>query len=292
MSQKISKIVIPVAGVGTRGLPFTKEVPKELLPIIDIPAIHFVVEEAVNSGISQIVFVTAKGKSAIEDYFDYSPALEDFLRRCDKAQWADRLKQIAEMCDVISVRQKKPLGLGHAVFCARNIVGREPFAVALGDEIYPDWDNRTSALKQLTTSFDHLGTSVIGVKEVPIEDTSKYGIVDPNPNSLADEPVRISQAIEKPAPDKAPSCYAITGRYVFESNIFEKINMITPGSGGEIQLTDAIDSLAKEGRMYAQRISAHRYDVGSQFSYVQAQIEFALRRSDLKEKMKQYLREL
>jgi len=295
MSRAVKKAVIPVAGLGTRGLPFTKEIPKELHPIIDTPAIQFIVEEVIAAGIEQVIFVSCKGKSALEDYFDPSPQLEQRLRARGNAEMADRIRRIGTLCEVISVRQKEPLGLGHAVRCARPVVGDEPFAVCLGDEIFPGWGDpkgTSPVLKGLVASAEKLGASVAAVMEVPKEDTRRYGIVDTGGALPGPGPVKVVRTVEKPDPANAPSNLAIVGRYVFEPGIFDELEKIKPGAGGEIQLTDAMDRLARDGRLYAQRVENRRYDIGSQFGIVQAQIEAALQRPELADRLKRYLKTL
>ena len=291
MAGRIRKVVIPVAGLGTRGLPFTKEVPKEMIPIIDHPAIHYIVEEVIAAGIEEVIFVTSKGKSSLEDYFDPSPNLENWLRKRGKNELADRIHRIGRMCEVISVRQKEPLGLGHAIHCARDIVGNESFAVCLGDEIFPPWgSNKEPALKTLVEWSSKLGVSTVGVMEVAREETSSYGIVDVGGASLGEEPVRVKRTVEKPKPEDAPSRYAIIGRYVFEPALFEELARTKPGVGGEIQLTDAMDRLAAQSRLTALPIRARRYDIGSHLSFIKATIDAALERPELAEKLRSYLK--
>jgi len=215
MSKQVKKVVIPVAGLGTRGLPFTKEVPKELIPVLDYPAIHFVVEEAVKSGIDQIILVTAKGKSAIEDYFDYSPHLEELLRKKGKHDRADFLQGIGKMCEIITVRQKEPKGLGHAVLTAKNIVGNEPFAVCLADEIFPEWGtekSNLSPLKKLRETTLSTGLSSIGVMEINREESSSYGMIRMDALGFKNEFARVLGTVEKPAPDKSPSIFVFAVR--------------------------------------------------------------------------------
>ncbi len=293
-NQRVRKAVIPVAGLGTRGLPFTKEVPKELLPVIDKPGIHYIVEEVIAAGIDQVIFVTSKGKASLEDYFDPSPNLESWLRKRGKEELADRIRDIGRLCEVISVRQKEPLGLGHAIRCARPVVGDEMFAVCLGDEIFPAWgkDAAAPALKTLVEHAVGLKASVAGVMEVTAEETSSYGIVDVGGSSLGTKPAAVKGTVEKPSPDKAPSRYAIIGRYVFEPRVFEELERIQPGKGGEYQLTDAMDRLCKEGRLYASLVQSRRYDIGSHFSFVRAQIDCALERPELADKVRAYLKTL
>jgi len=278
--KPIRKIVIPAAGVGTRGLPFSKEVPKELVPIVDTPALHLIVEEAIRAGIEQVVLITSKGKSALEDYFDPSPALEAFLRSRGKHELAERVHKIGTMVEVICVRQKEPLGLGHAVLCARNVLGDEPFAVALGDEIFPTPES-PRGLKYLCDITVSRGLSTIGVLAVEPKDASAYGIIDVGGASLGDGPVAVKRTVEKPKPENAPSPYAIIGRYAFQPEVLDALKQVRPGSGGEIQLTDALDILARESRLLATLFDSNRYDVGNHLYYVLAQVDEALRRPEL-----------
>ncbi len=292
--KRIRKVVIPAAGLGTRGLPFTKEIPKELVPIIDTPALQYIVEEAVACGIEQVIFVTSKGKSALEDYFDPSPALEAFLEQRGKKELAAQVRRIGSMVDVVSVRQKEPRGLGHAVLCAKEVVGDEPFAVCLGDEINPPWNGRpATGLKSLIETAEREGESVIGVMEVPREEVSAYGVIDIGGKSM--EPfkaVRVSKTVEKPRPESAPSRFAIIGRYVFQPEIFEYLERITPGASGEIQLTDAMDGLAQKGKLQALLSADIRYDVGNHLYYVLAQVHAALERPELAARLRPLLTQL
>lgn len=286
--------MIPVAGLGTRGLPFTKEVPKELLPIIDTPAIHYIVEEVILAGIEQVIFITSKGKSVLEDYFDPSPNLEKWLRARGKEELADKISRIGRLCEVISVRQKEPLGLGHAIYCARHVIGDEMFAVCLGDEIFPPWEEgaHSSALKKLVVAAEELKSSVVGVVEIPKEDTLSYGIVDLGGEIPGVAPCRVKRSVEKPKPSDAPSPYGIIGRYVFAPGLFDILKEVRPGVGGEIQLTDGMNQLALRGQLHALRIAGPRYDIGNHFFFVKAQIDAALRRSGLSDRLRQYLRSL
>jgi len=287
----LKKAVLPVAGLGTRGLPFTKEVPKELTPILDTPAILYIVEEVIAAGIQEIVFVTSKGKSSLEDFFDPSPQLMAILEQRGKRELAEKIKYIGEMCQVISVRQKMPLGLGHAVLCAAPVVGKEPFVVCLGDEIFPPWklNGKPSLLQRLMNGYEKTGQSVVGVVEVPKEDTVNYGMIDVAGKKLENEPVKVLKTVEKPSPDKSPSLYGILGRYVFTSEILDKLRDTKPGRGGEIQLTDAMNLLAADGRLQALKVEELRYDVGNPWYNLKAQIDSALRRSDIKGKLLEYM---
>lgn len=292
--KSVRKVVIPVAGLGTRGLPFTKEVPKELTPIIDTPTIHYIVDEVLSAGIEQVIFVTSKGKSSLENYFDPSPNLETWLIKRGKEKLAERIRRIGQLCEVISVRQKAPLGLGHAILCAAPIIGDEPFAVCLGDEIFPPWneDGRTSALRRLVEASDAQSCSVAGVVEISPQETRSYGVIDAVEKPTRSTTVEVRKTVEKPEPEQAPSPYGIIGRYVFEARIFDELRQIKPGFGGELQLTDAMDRLARAGGLRALLLDDCRYDIGNHFFYVKAQIDEALRRPELADKIRAYLRTL
>ncbi len=292
--SRATKIVIPVAGLGTRSLPFSKEVPKEMLPIIDTPTIHYIVKEAVDAGMDQVIFVTGRGKHALEDYFDYSPALEKTLRDRGKDRMAEELHALGKMVDVQTVRQKEPLGLGHAIFCARHLVGDARFAVALGDEIYPGWGPHPgmSPLRQLNEIAAHSKKSLVSVQQVPKDKTSLYGIVDVGKEKVGQDPVAVKSAVEKPHPDKAPSQFAIVGRYLFGPELFGLLAKTKPSQGGEIQLTDAMDQLARQGNLEAVAIQTSRYDVGSAAGYVQAVVDSSLSRPGLATEIRDYLKGL
>lgn len=294
MPTPIRKVVIPAAGLGTRGLPFTKEIPKELTPIIDTPALHFIVEECVQAGIEQVIFVTSKGKSAMEDYFDPSPALESWLRAKGKNELADRLHRIGTMVDVLSVRQKEPKGLGHAVLCAKPLIGNEPFAVCLGDEIFAPWAPQgRHGLRRLVETAQKTASSVIGILPVPREETSSYGIIDTGGVEVkAGTPVLIRRTVEKPKPEAAPSLHAIIGRYVFQPEILDALEQVKPGVGGEIQLTDALDILAGHGRLHGMVFEDRRYDVGNALYYVLSQVDSALHRPELADRIRPLLKQL
>jgi UTP--glucose-1-phosphate uridylyltransferase len=278
MKAKVSKAVIPVAGLGTRFLPVTKTVAKEMIPIIDKPMIHFIIEEAVASGIEDIVLVTSRHKSEIQRYFDYNAELEDRLLKSGKTELAADLKSIAETCNIICVYQKEPAGLGHAVGCARPVVGDQPFAVLLGDDLI---DGAVPCTRQLIDVFESRGKSVVGVMEVPAEDVSKYGIVGGVP--LDDRTFRVDRMVEKPKPEDAPSRFAIPGRYVVDSAIFRHISETRPGKGGEIQFTDALAALAKKEGLLSYRFEGDRYDTGDRLGYLEATLVFGLRRPELRE---------
>ncbi|WP_027409266.1 UTP--glucose-1-phosphate uridylyltransferase GalU [Anoxybacteroides tepidamans] len=282
----IKKAVIPAAGLGTRFLPATKAQPKEMLPIVDKPTIQYIIEEAVQSGIEDIIIVTGRNKRAIEDHFDKSVELEMLLERTGKHDMLKVVESISNLVDIHYVRQKEPLGLGHAVLCAKKFIGDEPFAVLLGDDII---DSDVPALRQMIEQYQHVRSSVLGVKDVPRSEVHKYGIVDYDQQN--GELYTVKGLVEKPAAEKAPSTQAIIGRYILTPAIFEMLEQVKPDSKGEIQLTDAIDRLLAKENIYSYIIKGTRYDVGDKFGFLQASIDFALKRPDLKEKLEPYLRE-
>lgn len=283
--MKIKKAVIPVAGLGTRFLPATKTVPKELLPIVDTPAIQYVVQEAVDSGISEVIFVTGRNKDSIEDHFDENPELEQVLDERGQTETVQSLRRIAEMIEVVSVRQKRPLGLGHAVLCARNLVGDEPFAVLLSDDLI---DSSVPCLRQLLEVFENKKESVIALRRVPDHEVQRYGIVQGK--QLSNRLYEVDDMVEKPHPDEAPSRLAIIGRYILQPKIFSLLEKVTPGRGGEIQLTDAIAQLARQKKVYGYEFEGEHYDIGDKLGFVRATIAYALKRPELKETVKEYLR--
>ena len=286
--MKITKAVIPVAGKGTRFLPATKQVAKEMIPIIKKPMIHYAVEEAVLSGIEQVIFVTSSGKESIENYFDRNLELEGFLNKNDKEEMAESIKKIGTMIDITTVRQKEQLGLGHAINCAKNLIGDERFAVILGDDLVLH-DNPVT--KQLMGISDaNQGSSVIGVMEVDKKDTSKYGIIDGTQLSGDPATYKMNRMIEKPKPEDAPTNLATPGRYILDASIFEYLDKIPRGVGGEYQLTDAINMMAAERSVLAHIFQGDRFDTGSIQGYLEATIEFALRDKDLSGYMKELLR--
>lgn len=280
----IRKAVIPAAGLGTRFLPATKSMPKEMLPVIDKPVIQFVVEEAIASGIEDVIIITGRGKRAIEDYFDTSPEIEHHLFQNKKYELLKKIKDISSLADIHYIRQKEPLGLGDAILKAENHVGNEPFAVLLGDDIII---NKKSAMKQLIECYESVNCSVIGVEEVPFEKVSKYGIVEVEKQG---DLFLAKNLIEKPEKEKAPSNLAVIGRYILTPEIFDCIKEVKPGYNGEIQLTDALNLLLDKQKIYAKRIEGKRYDIGDKLSYVKAIIDFSLEREDLKNEMRRYLR--
>lgn len=282
--EKVRKAVFPLAGHGTRFLPMTKSSPKEMLPIIDKPVVQYVVEEAVESGIRQIVMVTGRGKRAIEDHFDISYELEDVLRKKNKLSILQELQRISTLSEITYIRQKEALGLGHAVLCAEMVVGDEPFAVALGDEIL---SGPKSGLAQLQEAFAELQAPVIGLQRVPRSDVSHYGIVDGTP--VRDGLFRVDRLVEKPPIAEAPSDYAIIGRYILTPDLFEILKTQKPGVGGEIQLTDALNTLARQRPVYAMEIQGDRFDTGDKMGFLKATVHFALDREDLGEEFRRFL---
>ncbi len=285
--KRVRKAIIPAAGLGTRFLPATKAMPKEMLPIVDKPTIQYIVEEAVASGIEDIIIVTGKGKRAIEDHFDFAPELEQNLAEKGKRDLLDKVRYSTNLADIHYIRQKEPKGLGHAVWCARNFIGNEPFAVLLGDDIV---QSDTPCLRQLINQYEETHSSVIGVQTVSDEDTHRYGIIDPE--SQNGRRYQVSNFVEKPNTGTAPSNLAIMGRYVLTPEIFMFLDKQEKGAGGEVQLTDAIQHLNQIQRVFAYNFEGMRYDVGEKFGFVKTTIEFALQYEDLKEEMLDYLREV
>lgn len=286
--MKIRKVVIPAAGLGTRFLPATKAQPKEMLPIVDKPTIQYIVEEAVNSGITHIIIITGRNKRAIEDHFDVSVELELELKSKGKTELLREVQNISDMVEIHYIRQKRPLGLGHAILKAKEFIGGEPFAVMLGDDVVV---SKTPALKQLMDVYEQTGGNVLGVKRVEKNETNKYGIVRPiddDPNSRLHKVVGL---VEKPSPEKAPSNMAIMGRYIINPEIFQKLEELQPGIGGEYQLTDALQALMAQQDMYAYEFEGKRYDVGDKLGFLEATVDFALDREDLKEAFAAYLKD-
>jgi UTP--glucose-1-phosphate uridylyltransferase len=274
--RSVKKAVIPAAGLGTRFLPATKAQPKEMLPVVDKPAIQYVVEEAVRAGIDDILIITGRGKRTLEDHFDRSIELEAELHAKGKAELLDEVLRLADLADVHYVRQGEALGLGHAVAMARKHVGQEPFAVMLGDDIM---DGRSTVLEEMIDLHDERGGSVIALKEFPREEISSYGCVDPG--EIDGRVVEIRGLVEKPPPEEAPSTMAVMGRYVFGPEIFDAIDHVKPGKGGEIQLTDAIALLVGVHPVHGYTFTDGRYDIGSKLDYLRATVQLALEREDL-----------
>jgi UTP--glucose-1-phosphate uridylyltransferase len=285
--KPIRKAIIPAAGLGTRFLPATKAQPKEMLPIVDKPAIQYIVEEAIESGIEDIIIVTGRNKRAIEDHFDKSVELEMMLEEKGNQELLNIVQSVSNLADVHYIRQKQPLGLGHAILCARKFIGDEPFAVLLGDDIL---QSSPPGLKQMMDIYDQTQTSVIAVQEIAWEDVSKYGIV--SPGQTVDAYKFIIDLVEKPDREHAPSNLAVIGRYIIEPAIFSILEGLEPGRGGEIQLTDALRILNGRHQMVAYPVQARRYDVGDKLGYIQATIELALQRPDLQNQVKAYIQSL
>lgn len=282
----IRKAVFPVAGLGTRFLPATKASPKEMLPIVDKPLIQYAVEEAVAAGITELIFVTGRSKRAIEDHFDKAYELETELAVRNNTRMLELVRNmLPKNVNCVYIRQAEALGLGHAVLCAKQVVGDEPFAVLLADDLL---DGTTPVMKQMTDAFDYYRCSVIGVQDVPRQDTRSYGIVATHP--MSEQVERIGGIVEKPAPDEAPSTLAVVGRYILSPRIFSHLEQIKRGAGGEIQLTDGIAALLREEQVLAYRYSGVRYDCGSKLGYLQASIMFGQRHPEIGADLKDWIR--
>ncbi len=287
----VRKAVIPAAGLGTRFLPATKSTPKEMLPIVDTPTIQYIVEEAVKSGIEDIMIITNGNKHSMENHFDINYELEMRLKEAGKLKEVDEIRQIASLANIVYVRQKEPKGLGHAISCARSFIGNEPFAILLGDDlVVPDGK---PALLQLIDAYNDKGCSVLGVQKVPHNDTKKYGVVSPSKDVTYNKRLfKVVDMVEKPNPEDAPSDYAVLGRYVLTPEIFDILENTKPGVNGEIQLTDALRKLMESQAMYACDFTGNRYDIGDKFGFVKATIDFSLKRADLGPKVRDYVKEL
>ena len=293
MTRKVRKAVFPAAGLGTRFLPATKAQPKEMLPLVDKPLIQYAVEEAVSSGIENIIIVTGRGKNAIEDHFDVSYELEKILERRGQQELLKIIRRITDMIHISYVRQKEALGLGHAILMARELVGEEPFAVLLGDDII---NAAVPCLRQMLDVYYQHSASVVAVQEVPKKDISSYGVIAGKPvdyNGRNDRLYHVSDLVEKPSTETAPSNLAIIGRYILEPEIFEVLASTPPGKGGEIQLTDGLRALlSRQKNIYGWRFEGKRYDAGGKLGFLTATVEFALERPDLGEAFRQYLKTL
>lgn len=288
MNKKIRKAIIPAAGLGTRFLPATKAQPKEMLPIVDKPTIQYIIEEAIASGIEEILIVTGRNKKCIEDHFDKSVELEMELAKNHKDELLELVKDISDMVDIHYIRQKEPRGLGHAIHCAKSFVGNEPFAILLGDDIVYTDESQRPCLKQLIDCYDEYNTSVLGVQSVDPENVSKYGIVDGI--KIEDRVCKVKGLVEKPSREDAPSNTAILGRYIVTPKIFEILENTKPGKGNEIQLTDALLELVKSEAMYAYNFEGKRYDVGDKLGFLEATVEYALRKPELRDEFIEYLK--
>jgi len=285
--MNIRKAVIPVAGLGTRFLPATKAIPKEMLTIVDRPTIQYIVEEVVASGIEQVILVTSEGKSAIENHFDYDFALDTILQKKNKLRLAEELNHISNLIDIVSVRQKKPLGLGHAIWSTRNVVGDEPFVVLLGDDLVLSDE---PCCHQMISLFDEVQESIVAIQRVPRDQTSNYGIVEGKP--FMERTYKVGRMIEKPAPGITDSDLAIIGRYILRPEIFSLLEETEPDHGGEIQLTDALLKLSRERVMYAYEFEGTRFDAGDKLGYLKAIIAFGLRHSELGEAFRKHIKEV
>ena len=288
MNKKIRKAIIPAAGLGTRFLPATKAQPKEMLPIVDKPTIQYIIEEAIASGIEEILIITGRSKKCIEDHFDKSVELEMELEKSGKNELLDLVRDISGMVDIHYIRQKEPRGLGHAIYCAKTFVGDEPFAILLGDDVV--YNEEKPCLKQLIDCYNEYKTSVLGVQTVPESHVSKYGIVDGK--YIEGKVYKVKGLVEKPSVEETPSNVAILGRYIVTPRIFDILENTKPGKGGEIQLTDALLELMGQEAMYAYDFEGRRYDVGDKLGFLEATVEYALRRPELREGFVEYLNNL
>lgn len=286
MSHTVKKAIIPAAGLGTRFLPATKAMPKEMLPIVDKPTIQYIIEEAIESGIEDIIIVTGKHKRAIEDHFDSNFELEDNLVKKEKYDLLDKVQETTNI-DIHFIRQKDPQGLGHAVWCARKFIGDEPFAVLLGDDIV---ESETPGLRQLIEQYEETESSIVGVQQVPHEETNRYGIVDPS--TVEGRRYKVHHFVEKPELGTAPSNLAIMGRYILNPEIFKHLDKHEIGAGGEIQLTDAIQMLNEEQAVYAYDFEGTRHDVGEKFGFIKTTLEFALKDEEIGEDVQALVKEL
>ncbi|QHK51035.1 UTP--glucose-1-phosphate uridylyltransferase GalU [Staphylococcus aureus] len=285
--KKIKKAIIPAAGLGTRFLPATKAMPKEMLPILDKPTIQYIVEEAARAGIEDIIIVTGRHKRAIEDHFDSQKELEMFLKEKGKSELLEKVQYSTELANIFYVRQKEQKGLGHAISSARQFIGNEPFAVLLGDDIV---ESKVPAVKQLIDVYEETGHSVIGVQEVPEADTHRYGIIDPLTKN--GRQYEVKKFVEKPAQGTAPSNLAIMGRYVLTPEIFDYLKTQKEGAGNEIQLTDAIERMNNDNQVYAYDFEGERYDVGEKLGFVKTTIEYALKDDSMREELTRFIKEL
>lgn len=283
--MKVRKAVIPAAGLGTRFLPATKAIPKEMLPIVDKPTIQYIVEEVIASGIEDVLIVTGRNKGSIEEHFDRAIELENNLEKNNKEDLLEIVRNISKMINIHTVRQKEPLGLGHAIYCARSFVGNEPFAVLLGDDVV---DSRKPCLKQMLEVYEELNSTIIGVQPVAWENVNKYGIV--SGEKINEKTYKVNDLMEKPDENIAPTNIAILGRYIITPKIFEILKNTQKGVGGEIQLTDGLKELCNIEEVYAYIFEGRRYDVGDKLGFLEATVEYALKREDLKDSFKNFLR--
>ena len=286
MTKRVRKAIIPAAGLGTRFLPATKAQAKEMLPIVDKPTLQYIIEEAIESGIEEILIVTGRSKKSIEDHFDRSVELELELEQKGKMEMLEMVQYISNMVNIHYIRQKEPRGLGHAVYCAKSFIGDEPFAVLLGDDII---DAEVPCLKQMIDAYDEYKTSILGVQEVAKENVDKYGILDVK--HIEDRVYKVKDMIEKPSVEDAPSNIAILGRYIITPEIFNILETQEEGKGGEIQLTDALQTLATKEAIYAYNFEGRRYDVGDKLGFLEATVDFALKRPELKDEFEVFIKE-
>lgn len=286
MEKKIRKAIIPAAGLGTRFLPATKAQPKEMLPIVDKPTLQYIIEECVASGIEEILIITGRNKKSIEDHFDRSVELEMELEKAGKQQMLEMVREISDMVNIHFIRQKEPRGLGHAILCAKTFVGDEPFAVLLGDDVV--YNDQKPCLKQLIDCYGEYKTSVLGVQTVDPQNVNKYGIV--GGLHIEDRVYKVKELVEKPSVEEAPSNVAILGRYIITPKIFEILENTKPGKGNEIQLTDALLKLIEHEAMYAYNFEGRRYDVGDKLGFLEATVEYALRKEELRDGFIEYLK--
>lgn len=287
LGRQITKAVIPAAGLGTRFLPATKASPKEMLPLVDKPLIQYVVEEAVGAGIREIIIITGRGKRAIEDHFDISFELEETLRQNGKLELMESLRKISDMADFCYIRQRQALGLGHAILSAKNLIGDEPFAVLLGDDII---DHPTSALQQMIDLYQKNQAPLIGIQKVPKSEVRQYGVIDAE--AAVDGLYKINDLVEKPSPKEAPSNLAVIGRYILTPEIFELLEKTKPGKNNEIQLTDALKELARLRNMYGYVIQGKRFDAGDKLGFLKATVEMGLKNPELGKEFRKYLKDL
>lgn len=287
--MKVRKAIIPAAGLGTRFLPATKAQPKEMLPIVDKPTIQYIVEEAIASGIEDIIIVTGRGKRAIEDHFDKSYELEEILLKKNKHELLQEAREISNLANIHYIRQKEAKGLGDAIYCASKFIGKEPFAVLLGDDIV---SSKEPCLKQLIRVFNRYSTSVVGVQEVAPEEVNKYGIIDFRGQNIGNKVMSVRNLVEKPAMNEAPSNFAILGRYILKPEIFPILADLPPGAGGEIQLTDAINKLNEQQEVLAYEFEGKRYDLGDKLGFVKATIDFAIERETMRSDLLQYMEDV
>ncbi|TFG36409.1 MAG: UTP--glucose-1-phosphate uridylyltransferase GalU [Desulfobacterales bacterium] len=285
--MRVRKAVIPVAGLGTRFLPASKAIPKEMLTVVDRPTIQYIVEEAVASGIEEVILITSEGKAAIENHFDYNFHLDTVLNEKKKTKLAEEMRHLSNLIDIVAVRQKKPLGLGHAIWTARNVVGKEPFAVLLGDDLVL---SEPPCTKQMIDLFNDVQESVVAVQRVSLEETFQYGIVEGRHESS--RVIKVDRMMEKPAPGTTRSDMAIIGRYILQPDIFAMLEKTTPGHAGEIQLTDALLALSNKRGMYAFEFDGTRFDAGDKLGYLKAIVAFALRHPDLCDDFSEHLKEV